>query len=139
MTKTFAPRLRATHPDNWYAKESVTLLAPDGQANVIISSEPLDPGISAQQYAETQGELLRTEFDGYREERFQPQFVMGRRPGYLRHFEWTPPDGVPVTQIQVYFASSGRGYTATATTPSSQYRRFEHQLVQIFEGLSIDG
>jgi hypothetical protein len=138
MAQVFAPRLRAMLPDDWFAKESMTLLAPDGQANVIASSEPIDSNVGAQQYAETQGELLRKDFEGYEELQFRPTFVLGKRPGYLRHFRWTPPDGEPVTQIQLYYAANGRGYTATATTPSTQFHRFEHQLSQILERLSID-
>ena len=138
MTTQFAPRLRATLPAGWFAKESMTLLAPDGQANVIASSEPLDPTITAQRYAEIQGDVLNQKFEGYRQLRFEPTLVFGGRPGYLRQFEWTPPDGVPVTQVQLYFAANGRGYTATATTPSSEFHRFEQQFDQMLSGLLLD-
>lgn len=138
MAQVFAPRLRAPLPDGWFAKESITLLAPDGRANVIASSEPLDPSITAQRYAEVQGDVLNKEFPAYRELGFRPTLVLGGRPGYLRQFEWTPEDGEPVTQIQLYYAANGRGYTATATTPSSDFRRLEHQLGDIIAGLYID-
>ena len=132
------PNLSADLPKDWFAKDSVTLLAPDGGANIIASSEPLDESIDAHQYANIQGDLLRKEFPGYQEFTFQPTEVMGGYQGYVRRFEWTPPDGVPVTQIQLYYAEKGRGYTATATTPSAQYERFELQLRIILDSLMIN-
>lgn len=47
LLQRFKPQLTAPLPEGWFAKESITLLAPDGQANVIASSEPLDRTISA--------------------------------------------------------------------------------------------
>ena len=131
------PTISALMPDDWFAKESITLMAPDGQANVIMSSEPLDSGIDTNQYAGVQGQLLRNEFPGYEEYAFESTEVFGGRRGYLRHFEWTPPDGVPVTQLQLYYAENGRGYTATATAASSSFAKAETELRQILEGLSI--
>ena len=113
------------------------LLAPDGQANVIASSEPLDPSIDTEQYATVQGDLLRGEFPGYVEHAFEEAALLGGRRGYRRHFEWTPPDGVAVTQIQLYFAENSRGYTATATTPSTNFENVEAELRQILAGLLI--
>jgi hypothetical protein len=122
--------------ESWFAKESVTLLAPDGQANVIASSEPLDPGIDTQTYANVQGDLLRREFPGYREHSFEPFPAFGRQ-GLLRVFEWSPPDGVTVTQMQMYFAEDGRGYTATATTVATQFARFEELFGKILHDIGI--
>lgn len=127
-------------PEGWFVKEAITLLDPEGQANVIASTEPLDPNIDAQWYAEVQGDLLRRGFREYREFYFGPTRVFGGRQGYMRRFEWTPPeaDAVPVTQLQLYYAENGRGYTATATTPTSQIQRFELLLRQILGGLRIE-
>ncbi|MDT5009906.1 MAG: hypothetical protein QOH57_1523 [Mycobacterium sp.] len=122
--------------EGWFAKESMTLLAPDGQANVIASSEPLDSGIDTQAYANVQGDLLRREFPGYVEHSFEPFPAFGRQ-GWLRVFQWAPPDGVRVTQMQMYFAENGRGYTATATTPSTQLARFEHIFGQILRDIGV--
>lgn len=132
----FARRLSVPLLESWFAKESVTLLAPDGQANVIASSEPLDPGITTQEYADVQGDLLRREFPAYREHSFKPFPAFGRQ-GFLRVFEWSPPDGVPVTQMQMYYAEDGRGYTATATTPSTKFARFEQIFGQILRDIAI--
>jgi hypothetical protein len=134
----FKPQLTAPLPEGWFAKESITLLAPDGQANIIASSEPLDPSIDTDRYSEVQGELLRKEFPGYREFAYEPAQMLGGRRGFIRRFEWTPPDGVPVTQIQLYYAENGRGYTATATTPSTAFERFELQFRQLLGGLQLD-
>ncbi len=130
----FRPQISAWLPDGWFAKESITLLAPDGQANVIVSSEPLDPSIDSYRYAEVQGTLLRQEFPGYRELVFEPTEMLGGRRGYLRRFEWKPPDGVPVTQLQMYYTEHGRGYTATATTPSNQYAGLRRTWFRYFVG-----
>ena len=135
--ETFRPKIRAAVPGAWFAKESTTLLAPDGQANVIASSEPLDETVEVKQYAEVQGDLLNREFPGYHEFSFEETDLFGGRRGYIRHFEWTPPDGVPVTQLQLYYVEDGRGYTATATTPSSNFRAVELELRQILSGLKL--
>jgi hypothetical protein len=134
----FRPIISADLPDGWFAKESITLLAPDGQANVIASSEPLDESIDTDAYAAVQGDLLEKEFPGFDEYTIEDSEVFGRGTGLLRRFEWVPPDGVPVMQIQLYYAESGRGYTATATTPSSQFSRYELELTRILESLLIE-
>jgi hypothetical protein len=137
MGEIFAPELRLLVLDGWFAKESHTLLAPDGQANVIASSEPLDASTDLQRYAQEQGERLSAEFPGYVEHDFRAELVLGGRPGFVRTFSWTPPDGQAVTQIQLYYVRAGRGYTATATTPTSEFGRYEAQLRQILDGLLI--
>jgi hypothetical protein len=135
----FRPLLSAPVPAGWFVKESTTLLAPDGQANIIASSEPLSPEIDAGQYAEVQGDLLRKEFPGYREHSFEAMRLFGDRDGFMRRFEWEPPDGEPVTQIQVYYAEGGRGFTATATTPRKSIGDFEQEFFDVLEGLALEG
>jgi hypothetical protein len=117
----FAGVMSARVPPGWFAKESLTLLAPDGQANVIASSEPLAPDIDSRDYAEAQGHLLSREFPHFVEYLFERVRVFGDRDGWQREFAWTPPEGVEVAQIQLYFAEHGRGFTATATTPSGNF------------------
>lgn len=133
----YVPRLRVPQIDGWFAKESITVLRADGQANVIVSSEPLDPTIDTMRYAEVQGDLLRSEFAGYQEDSYGPELVFGGRPGSFRKFRWTPPDGIPVVQLQMYYAAGGRGYTATATTPAAQFSRVEAVLLEILRGIVI--
>jgi len=138
MDEVFTPSLRAVFPDEWLAKESVTFLAPDGQANVIASSEPIDESIDTYSYAEMQSQLLRKEFPDFQEMDFGPELILGGRPGYFRVFSWKPPDGVGVTQMQLYYAQSGRGYTATATTPTSEFPRYEEQLRTCLRNLYLE-
>jgi len=133
----FHAALNATIIDGWFAKESITLLAPDGQANVIASSEPLDPDMNTEAYAAIQGDLLRTEFPEYKEFAFEAIKVFGGLDGFVRRFEWTPPDGEPVTQMQMYVVEERRGYTATATTPSSEFQRYEPKLRLILRELTF--
>ena len=134
----FEPHLTAPLPAGWFAKESLTLLSPDGQANLIVSSEPLDPSVDTTQYAAVQGDLLAREFPGYHQLAFEPARMLGSRQGYIRRFEWRPPDGLPVTQLQQYYVESGRGYTATATVPSTLFERFEDQFLELLGGIRID-
>ena len=47
----FRPTISALKPPEWFGKESITLLAPDGRANVIASSEPLAEEIDIDRYA----------------------------------------------------------------------------------------
>lgn len=133
----FEAQLTCLLPTNWFVKESITLLAPDGQGNVIMSSEPLDRTITSFRYAAIQGELLRKEFASYDEVAFLETTVFGGHVGYLRQFAWTPPGGVRVTQIQLYTAIDGRGYTATATCPTTQFARFEAMFSTLLEALSL--
>jgi hypothetical protein len=131
-------RVSAPLPRGWFAKESLTLLAHDRQANVIVSSEPLDPGVDAARYAEQSGEVLQREFRGYRELAFRPTLLLGGRQGYCREFEWSPADGKPVRQIQLHYTEGGRGYTATASAQSDAFTRYEAVLRWVLEGLSLE-
>ena len=135
--QNFQPQITAQMPESWFGKESIMLLAPDGQANIISSSEPLDASIDAAHYAEVQGELLRFEFPYYRELSFNSALVFGNRHGYERRFQWSPPDDSPVTQIQIYYVEKGRGYTATATTTTASFERYKEQLEKILASLRI--
>lgn len=130
-----AASLGATLPAGWAFKESLTLLAPDGQANVIVSSEPVAPDLDGQTYAAVQGELLRKEFPGYVELELEPTQAFGGLPAWRRRFTWTPPDGREVTQVQVYAATEGRGYTATATSPSVSFTSYERELAALLDSI----
>lgn len=127
-------------PAGWFVKMSWTVLAPDGQANVIASSEPLSPHLSTDTYAATQGELLRKEFTGYHEYSMFPILIDGH-PAWLREFAWVPPDGGAVTQHQLYCvvstADGRRGITATATTPSHSIDRFREVFAAALGSLRI--
>jgi hypothetical protein len=131
-------QLRVFVPQDWYFKESITLLAPDGQANVISSSEPLDPDITTDQYASVQGKLLEEEFPEYIEIAFEPSLVFGGLAGWMRRFEWTPPDGGVITQVQIYAVKDSRGFTATATTPITSFDDYEQSIYAILGSLRVD-
>lgn len=135
--ETITPQLNAPLPAGWFFKESITVLEPSGQANVIVSSEPLDPAVDTATYTQLQGELLVREFPRYHEVNFRPVRWLGGRRAFLRHFTWTPPDGVPVTQIQAYWAGEGRGFTATATSPSTTFLHLEDILRDVVMGVVL--
>lgn len=129
------PQLSVPLPDGWFHKESITILAPDGQANVIVSTEPLDPSLDSEAYARIQGELLAGEFPWFAQVSFGPISWLGGKRAFLRHFTWTAPDGVPITQLQAYYAEAGRGFTATATTPCQHFPGFETVLRDVLLGV----
>ena len=136
-TETVCGTICVSKPVDWFARESLTLLAPDGGANVIVSSEPLDPTIDSVRYAQTQGELLRQKFPRYRQQSFESREVFGGRAGFVRRYSWQPPDDEPVTQIQLYFAEGGKGYTATATSPTDDFADYELVLLELLDSLRI--
>lgn len=135
---TVEPQIIATARRDWSYKEQVTLLAPDGGANVIVSSEPLSEDVGLEQYAGIQGELLNSEFDEYVELTFEPIEAFGTE-GYLRVFEWAPPDGIPVSQMQIYAVKDGRGFTATATTTVERYGDFDREFRAVLTNLRLRG
>jgi hypothetical protein len=130
----FRGKLAAAIPGDWLAKESTTVIAPDGQANVIASSEPLDPSIDIERFAAIQGEHLKTGFREYDEKSFDRVEIFGGRSALMRKFQWTPQDGAPVMQLQLYYTERGRAYTATATAPAESFPARELQLRQILWG-----
>lgn len=131
----FTPTINTPVPDGWFVKQSITLLASDRQANIIASSEPLDPPIDTERYAAAQGELLSKEFPGYIEHDAGWQTLDNGEQVIRRRFSWEPPDGVRVTQVQMYAAAGGTGYTATATTPTSEFDRHHLVIATVLQGL----
>jgi hypothetical protein len=128
---------RSDVPDGWFHKQSITLLAPDGQANMIVSSEPLDPILTTDHYAQIQADLLRREFPGFREHEVGRVVLGSGHEAVWRAFSWVPPDGVSVTQLQVYVADRGRGYTATGTTPTNNWNQVEAVFHRMVSSLSF--
>jgi hypothetical protein len=135
----FRSRLAAPHERDWLAKESLTLVSPDYEANVIFSSEPLDEGIDTLALTELNGQHLQDEFPGYEEVSLEPLYLEDGRLAYLRMFTWAPDDSDSVTQLQLYFVEDGRGYTATATSTVESFSRFEKVFRQILGGLEFSG
>ena len=129
--------LSARIPDDWYWKDSITLLRGDGEANVIFSSEAIAPDTDLREYVESTVGAERREFPGYREVTLEDRAVIGGRPGALHTFEWFPADGPPVTHMQAYAVDGGRAYTATTSCPSTIYARLRPELLAVLSSLSI--
>lgn len=118
-------------PTDWHFKESYTLLSPDGQANLIASTEPLDPSVDAEYYATVQGDLLTTEFPDYEHIAYYEVPIHGMPgPVFYREFSWRPPEGEQVTQMQIYAVvpGGGRGITATGTAATAHFGRYRDAL-----------
>lgn len=127
-------------PAGWFFKESITLLSPDGQANVIFSSEPLDESTDLVQYESAQLDLLAKEFPGFKLiSDDEPVVLSGIGSAIRRTFTWTPPDGSPVIQMQLYAVRPGRGFTATATTVSDNFDDIRHLLSETLASLAVGG
>ena len=107
--------LRARLPAGWMPNESLNLIAPAGDANIIASIEAVDPGLDAAGYSDSQSKLMAQEFRLWKELDVLSIPVFGGRDGYLRFFAWAPADGAPVIQMQAFFAEGGSGYVATGT------------------------
>jgi hypothetical protein len=133
------PWLSLAIPHDWLWKESTTLLAPDGSANVIASSEPLDAAITLEEYVQAQGDLLSTEFQDFHQYKLEGVRITGGvEDAVLRDFAWNPPDGQRVRQLQVYAVRQSRGITATGTTPESEWGRNGAQLLETILSLLVD-
>lgn len=127
-------------PVGWFYKENFTLLAPYGESNVILSSEPLDESITGEEYAHIQGELLEREFPGYSEISYEDFALGDEGVAKLRVFEWMPPDGsFPVTQAQLYYVLSARGITSTATTSSVNLAKIKSTLLDVLRSIVLIG
>jgi tetratricopeptide (TPR) repeat protein len=137
MTR-FSPTLSVPLPPDWSAKESITLTAPDGQANLVASSEPVPPDLSTHEYAEKlAAALTEEELPGYRVISFEPTVLSDGREAWMRRFEWDPPESPSISQVQLYYVADARGYTATATTPVTEVERYDLELGQLLEGLRL--
>ena len=137
MTR-YTPSVSIPLPEGWQANDSVTLVAPDGQANVIVSSQQIPDEMSTEEFASAMNEALDSpDFATVKVISFGPSDMLSGRDAWLRHFEWEPEDSPPVSQMQLYHAEAGRGYTATATVPTTEAERYELTLGQLLSGLTL--
>jgi uncharacterized protein YjbI with pentapeptide repeats len=120
-------------------KNEIMILTDDRSANVISSSATIPPkwsGVDAHRYGELEtGKELKT-FPGYHQLAPKATNVFGV-PGFRRLYEWDPKDGEPVTQIQQYYTEKDRGYTATATTTSDNFEKYEPQLLDALNRITL--
>jgi hypothetical protein len=133
--KTYKPKLTAMLPDGWIGRESITLLAPTGNANVIASSDEVNPTLNTKDYADAQVAQARAEFPGYRQLMLKEFRVFGGLPGYIHQFEWESDKGT-VRQTQLYYVANGTVWYATATATSIAYEQVQGQLLEVLSGLS---
>jgi hypothetical protein len=130
---TFTSQVALPLPDGWVGRETIAVQSPDGQANVIASSEPVAPETTGEEYAELVGRsLTEQELPGYRELSFERA---DEGDHWLRTYEWEPAESPSITQTQLYYVDDGRGYTVTATMATSERPRFELQLDLLLRSL----
>jgi tetratricopeptide (TPR) repeat protein len=133
---TFTSQVALPLPEGWVGRETIAIQAPDGQANVIASSEPIAPETTGEAYAELVGRsLVEQELPGYREVSFERA---DEGDHWLRTYEWEPPESPSITQTQLYYVDDGRGYTVTATMATSERARYELELGLLLRSLIGD-
>ncbi|RBY87460.1 DcrB-related protein [Blastococcus sp. TF02A-26] len=130
-------RLRARVPDGWSVAESWTLRAPDGQSTVVVSREPLPPGVGAEQYAQGHGDRLVAEFPQY-QQHVLTVLPLASGPAYARLFSWAAPGGARITQVQVYATAPGTGFTASATTSAASFGAVAQVVDDVLRSLDFD-
>ena len=116
-------------------KESLTLLAPDGSVNVIVSSEPLDARIDSEEYATVQGQLLQDDFPEYQQLEYERVAWPEGCSAWFRRFRWCPPGSFPVEQLQIYRVEPGRGYTGTATGSIASIGQADNTVMSILRSV----
>jgi hypothetical protein len=134
------PAIAVCMPPGWSLRESLTVTSPGGDANVIFSSERLQPPISAWDYMINGYDLLASEFSGFVSRGFEQFSIEGVTGEVYRHvFEWEPPEegSRPVVQMQLYAVRQARGFTATATTTADRIDELGSVLVGILSSLII--
>jgi hypothetical protein len=125
-------------PPDWATRETLTLSHPSGQANIMVSTEAVAPETTTEEYAEAAGQQFRqAELADFREGEIESTQLADGTPALMRRLEWTPEEGEPVTQIQLYSAGGGRAVTATGTTLSASFRQFELELEQLLLTLAV--
>ena len=130
-------RLRTRVPEGWSVLESWTLMAPDGQTNVVVSREPLPPGVGPEQYAQGRGNRLAAEFPQY-QQHVLTVLPLATGPAYARLFSWAPPGGARIVQVQVSATAPGTGFTATATAPAASFEALAEVLDGVVRSLEFD-
>ncbi|MGY1771865.1 DcrB-related protein [Blastococcus sp. SYSU D00813] len=130
-------RLRAAVPEGWSVTESWTLRAPDGQADVVVTREPLPPDVGTEQYAQGRGDRLAAEYPQYQQHALTV-VPLASGPAYARLFSWTASGGTRVVQVQVCATAGGTGVTATATAPAASYGSVAEVLDGVLRSVALD-
>ncbi len=89
--------------------------------NVNVTTEPLPPGVSVEEFEEASDSQLRLLFQGYRRLRVD-RTKLGSDEALLRYFTWKRNDGVELYQMQLVTVASTQGYVVTGTTATSSSR-----------------
>ena len=136
------PRIEFDIPEGWQFKEEITVVRDPQSANrpsvnLIVSSEPTETGLGAEELARSMAAQLQQEFPAYRELVLEPMDIFDGRPGWLRRFEWEPERGRRITQLQAYYTENGRAYMATATVESDEFPAQRDELLKVLGSLTL--
>jgi hypothetical protein len=115
-------------------QNSVRFVNVNGSANILGTAERLGP-ITSEAYANNTGLQLERGFAEYEELSLDRTDLRSAVGGFRRVYEWTPPDGRRVRQVQVYIAECRQGYVFTATALATDFSDFERAFASAFDSL----
>lgn len=133
----FRPGLTALIPEGWVVRESIQLASAEQNAYVVASVDVLARGTTAEQYAGQYEEQLRRRLPGYEEVLVETVELPQARSGFLRKFRWAPPEGEPITELQMYVVENGRVIVSTARAAEEAFDELEPQLRDLLAGIGF--
>ncbi len=132
---TFSSEIATPLPPGWAVQESMTLTAPDGVSNLMVSGDQLEASKTAREYADEALTHLQG-LNQFEEVSFEPVELPAQVEAYVRRFTWVTEDDVSVSQCQAYFVVGDRAYVATGTTIKGA-AELEEQLVQLVRTIAV--
>ena len=134
--RRFRPALTAAAPDGWLARESIRLSNGAG-ASVVATVDFFPRDTTPEALAQEYREILSHGLAGFVDVDLTQITLASGTPGLLRRFRWTPEEGGPVTQLQLYAVEEGRGLVATAAAPADSFAGLEPMLHELLRGLEL--
>ena len=128
--------LTVQQPAGWFVREAVEITAGELRGHVTAASEPVEAGTTAADYADRYEAILSSTLSGYTELGRDTRRMFGGREAVVRRFEWSPPGGERVTQLQAYCVDGDLGYVATATAMSAWFSKVESRLEQLLSNIA---
>ena len=134
--RRFRPTLTAAAPEGWLARESIQLSNGAG-ASVVATVDFVPPDTTPELLAQEYSEIMSRGLPGFVDVDLASITLASGAPGLLRRFRWTPEEGGPVTQLQLYAVEEGRGVVATAAAPADSFSELEPMLHELLRSLEL--
>lgn len=137
--RIFRPTLTAFVPDGWLVRETIQLALPEHDAYVVASTDLVPDGTTPEDYAGQFEQALAGGLPGYEQLTVETVELQGGRSALVRKSRWSPPEGEPVAELQMYVVANGRGIVSTARVPEKAFDELEPQLRELLAGIGVDG